>query len=495
VARANANTEGTGPARPAGTSAFRGAAARCAPGARVLGALLACALLLAGAARARAQTGFWFDEFGASYKSTAMGQAFTAVADDYSAAYYNPAGLTQIKGIFENAIGYIYANPNVNATFRGNPSIDIHGQPSSRGMFTGIASSLDIEETVRVFPWFRRFALGLVNWANLPEIIQYHAGPNQSRPHFLRHDMRFQLLALVVSLGFEVTPWLSVGAGIIPSVDSTADQHNFAATNKRSDPVMGVRLSIHQTAKVFVVPVAGILVKPPFLGLQDKVALGVSFRGENKNHHGKGPLYQVIGEESAAGDPLFGIYYPPALTINLVSFAPRQVTVGLCVRPLGGLTLSYDMTWKEWSRYLNYLELTPDPPLVDTFTHRAGAEYIWAFRKKEKGVFKVLRHVAFRGGYYYEPTPVQNEMIGIDNIFDSDQDVFSAGFCVTLAGKTMEHDLEFFYQLHHFHDVSRMAYIDSVYAYLNDIPLRDAYVPVEFGGDAWAVGGAYTMRF
>jgi len=485
----------------AGTPLWRGEGAACPGGSRrvrwgrALGTVFAAALLLMFSPGAWAQTGFWFDEFGASYKSTAMGQAFTAVADDYSAAYYNPAGLTQIKGIFENAIGYIYAKPRLRATFPGNSSINIRGQPSSRGMFTGIASSLDIEETIRVFPWFKRFALGVVNWTNLPEIIQYHAGPNQSRPHFLRHDMRFQLLALAVSLGFEVTPWFSIGAGIIPSIDSVADQHNFAATNKRDDPVLGMRLSIHQTAKVFVVPVFGILLKPPFLGLQDKVSFGVSYRGENKNHHGKGPLYQVIGEESAQGDPLSGFFYPPALTINLVSFAPRQVTFGLGLRPITGLTLAYDLTWKEWSRYQNYLELTPDPAFQDTLTHRVGAEYVWRFERKNSGIFKFLRSVAFRGGYYFEPTPVQNDVIGIDNIFDSDQDVYSAGFNVTFAGKTMEHDFEFFYQFHQFHDVSRMAYIDGVYATLNDIPLRDTYIPVEIGGNAWAVGGAYTMRF
>jgi hypothetical protein len=32
-------------------------------------------------------------------------------------------------------------------------------------------------------------------------------------------------------------------------------------------------------------------------------------------------------------------------------------------------------------------------------------------------------------------------------------------------------------------------------AYLNDIPIRDAYVPVEFGGNVWAIGGCYTIRF
>ncbi|MFC1889196.1 hypothetical protein ACFL4G_05510, partial [Thermodesulfobacteriota bacterium] len=70
--------------------------------------LFALSLTLGVAGGASAQTGLFFDEFGASYKAIAMGQAFTAVADDYSAAYYNPAGLTQIKTIFENATGYIY---------------------------------------------------------------------------------------------------------------------------------------------------------------------------------------------------------------------------------------------------------------------------------------------------------------------------------------------------------------------------------------------------
>ena len=450
-------------------------------------------LVLCLAAAAHGQTGLFFDEFGGSYKSTAMGQAFTAVADDYSAAYYNPAGLSQIQGIFENATGYIYARPDVTAHFPGNSTIDIHGQPSSRGMFTGIASSLDIEQTTRVFPWFRRFSFGLVTWMNLPEINQYHAGPITSRPHFLRHDMRFQLLALVVSAGFEVTPWFSVGAGIMPSVDSVADQDNFAATNKREDIIMGQRLSIHQTAKVFTVPVFGILIKPPFAGLEDKLALGVSYRGENKAHTGKGPLNQVIGMEDENGEPISGIYYPPVLTINLISFAPRQVTVGLAAKPLDGLTLAYDMTWKSWSRYETYLEQAPNPAFEDTYTHRVGAEYVWRPAFPARFLEKISK-VCLRAGYYFEPTPVQ-DVIGPDNIYDSDQDVVSAGLCLTLSGKTMEHDFEFFYQYHHFRDVSRLAFIDAVYAYLNDIDIRDAYVPVEFGGNVWAIGACYTIRF
>ena len=35
----------------------------------------------------------WTDAFGVGARATAMGGAFAAVADDYAATYYNPAGL------------------------------------------------------------------------------------------------------------------------------------------------------------------------------------------------------------------------------------------------------------------------------------------------------------------------------------------------------------------------------------------------------------------
>jgi len=59
----------------------------------------------------RAQVPAFFDDIGAGPRAIAMGQAFTAVADDASAAWYNPAGLTQIKSPFVLDIGYLYIDP------------------------------------------------------------------------------------------------------------------------------------------------------------------------------------------------------------------------------------------------------------------------------------------------------------------------------------------------------------------------------------------------
>lgn len=65
--------------------------------------LLACVLLAGAALSARAQSnagtsGAQFLKIGAGGRAGAMGDAFTAVADDVYASYYNPAGLIQLKG-------------------------------------------------------------------------------------------------------------------------------------------------------------------------------------------------------------------------------------------------------------------------------------------------------------------------------------------------------------------------------------------------------------
>jgi long-subunit fatty acid transport protein len=66
---------------------------RCVP-------IVACALLLAsGRAHAVGETGAQFLRIGVGAKACAMGEAFVAVADDPSAIYWNPAGLTQVSSV------------------------------------------------------------------------------------------------------------------------------------------------------------------------------------------------------------------------------------------------------------------------------------------------------------------------------------------------------------------------------------------------------------
>ncbi|MFH1865505.1 MAG: hypothetical protein ABIK85_06440, partial [Candidatus Eisenbacteria bacterium] len=66
--------------------------------------LIAClAVLVLGPALALAN-GFYMPTVGS--RAGAMGGAFIGLADDYSAVYWNPAGITQIKGMEVTATGH-----------------------------------------------------------------------------------------------------------------------------------------------------------------------------------------------------------------------------------------------------------------------------------------------------------------------------------------------------------------------------------------------------
>ncbi len=66
---------------------------------------------------------FMYDEGGVGIKAQSMGNAFTGVADDYSAIYWNPAGLTQLESS-EIDGGLYHLNFNNKATFAGSTILD-----------------------------------------------------------------------------------------------------------------------------------------------------------------------------------------------------------------------------------------------------------------------------------------------------------------------------------------------------------------------------------
>jgi long-chain fatty acid transport protein len=66
---------------------------------------------------------FFYNQEGTGSKAQAMGNAFIGVADDYSAIYWNPAGLTQLSS--SEICGDLYhLNFNNEATFRANTVAD-----------------------------------------------------------------------------------------------------------------------------------------------------------------------------------------------------------------------------------------------------------------------------------------------------------------------------------------------------------------------------------
>lgn len=461
--------------------------------------LLLLAVHVMTTASARAQTGQLLDEYGGSPKSIAMGQAFTGIADDFSAAYYNPAGLTQTKGVVEMSMGIFYAKQNATADieyvpFRSDNDMpsEITGQRTTKGFIIGIASSLDVPSLVKAYPWFRRFAFGMVFWLNYPELLSYDVGPEPYRPHFFRYDEGFALMAMVASVAVEVTPWLSLGGGAFMSQKTYSRQEVYSALNHTgtipgwpADDVFGSRLSIWSKAEIVIIPTLGLLFKPPVKSLQDKLSLGISWRKESKSHHARGPLIANIGIEDPDGEPT-EIGWRDFVSTTLsstVGFSPQQWTVGLAGQPMKGLSLAVDVTWKEYSEYVTYGDEKPDPPFEDTIVPRFGVEYAFEPGLSSRWL-RWMAIIAIRAGYYFEPTPVTSADKS-HNIFDTDQDVVSTGFQIDfpmMQGRILS-SIEAYFQYH----LLRDRHIEN-----DDDPF---FGPADLGGHVINVGGTLTTRF
>ena len=461
------------------------------------------AVIIFYAGRGQAQTGLYLDEFGASCKAIGMGQAFTAVADDFSAAYYNPAGLTQITSPLALTLGYFYAKPQAQAVMEWGPDrydndlpLEISAQRSLQGAIIGVASNLDIARVIETYPWFKRFAFGMVFWLNLPEILSYHTGPEAYRPHFLRWDEGFALLSMANSFAFEITPWFSVGAGFMASQNVSTKEHNMSAINKSTffplpvpgwepDEVIGTRVSIWSKAEAFVVPLAGLLLRPPTKSLRDKISLGVTWRDGQKVYHARGLMKVGFGYEDDDGNFTWYTYLTENYKTAVVGFQPTQVTAALAARPVEGLLLSADLTWKDWSKYVDYLDERPDPPFQDTFVPRVGVEYTVDPHFSSRWL-RWLEGFAVRAGYFFEPSPVPDgDDIRYRNIFDADMDVVStsAQFDFSTYGGWMHHSLEAYYQIH----LLRETYLPK-----EDNPW---FGPARLSGNVWSFGISMTTYF
>jgi len=128
---------------------------------RTLGFFACMALAAALVPRAAsAQTGLFFDEFGASSRASAMGQAYVGIADDPSAAYYNPAGLTQATSPFRFFLGYQFASPDVRARFPEGQENNFADDLTSGGPLIGFCSHLGEVDRLSQFPsWVGKMAI------------------------------------------------------------------------------------------------------------------------------------------------------------------------------------------------------------------------------------------------------------------------------------------------------------------------------------------------
>jgi long-chain fatty acid transport protein len=387
---------------------------------KLLAGLATTATLLASPMTSHANPA---DYFGFGARSVGLGGAVTAIADDFSANYYNPAGLATREDM-EITAGYALVAPTL--TLNG-ADLDVDG-------VNGVQGGIILRG--RVFDRTIALSLGL----HLPDerITRLRALP-ELQPRFALYDNHPQRLVMTTSAAIEVVPeMLYLGFGLTYlsdtrgrlNVDGQVDLEDAAGTTMIS------AVDVNFEAVRYLS--AGVVFRP-----WEPLRIGVTFRDEFDLSLDIGVVVNgdiILGGTTPEPSVLVEDASLAIVSQNSNLFSPRQVAFGIAWdEPCW--TLSFDVTWLQWSRFKSPtalltteldvgalpLSIPPNPlPTAPRFRDivvpRIGVEGI-VFDSKHLGI-------TARGGFWWEnsPAPVQT---ALTNLADGDKVGLAAGFTLT----------------------------------------------------------------
>ncbi len=398
------------------------------------------------------------DTVGVGLKASAMGEAFVAVADNYSATYYNPAGLGQITDELIMTVDWIYQAPKFKVTKLSTGEdlkfVDTNGVEVWNPVKAGSGDNLDDIDHNRPTIGITANMNEICSALNIP--INLTIGvimmiPNNMNQILILNDFvpdipkltRFgdpdEQLFIAFGLGAEIVKDLMF-AGISAKIgiygDGTVHNSDAGVILQGNQPQM----PIESQAMVFQMqvdwrilgdlnPIVGILLTP----FNKKLKIGATYRAETMFSIGPCPVIMNLGSDSSEQAALIPWN---ALVEYFIGYSPEEWSMGIAYE-IGRLVLSAGVELQRWSefpytkiydnQYFNLdWDLTgylpSDPDFDDVLNTSIGMEY------KHNHALTIL------AGYRHMPTPVPDQSGRVTNYLDMDKNAFSLG-CTYLIYK------------------------------------------------------------
>lgn len=395
------------------------------PSARCAGVLAALLLAPAGV---RASVP---DSYGFGSRSTAMAGAVTADAADFSACYYNPAGLVAAPGV-EVSAGYMYNWQNLRINDVDNEVADVHG------LMGGLVAPGELFGVP--------FAFGIA--VHLPDNgISYIHARRQGVPRWELYDTRAQLLYLSANIAIGLFDAIEIGGGIA-YLSATRGSFGIRGRADINFPYES-QLQHEVDADLTAVRFAQLGLRVP---LGEWGAIGATYRGQSNLDLEIDAHLEGVVDFSGIDVPL--LYELETKTI--ASFTPHQVALGVSLQRVDFLRINFDLTWMHWSGYESptakikaRLDVQPPegvsvelpgepaptvivpPEFEDRFVPRIGVEYRIPAYGEPRAVHghdepRVLLEIPLRAGYVFEHSPIP-EQSGVTNLVDADRHTITVG--------------------------------------------------------------------
>jgi long-chain fatty acid transport protein len=426
------------------------------------------------------------DTFGFGSRGAAMGDAQAADAQDFSANYYNPAGLAGAHD-FEIAIGY----------FRATHELETNGKSNNVDPVSGLVGGLVLPGKVFGIPV--AFGLGL----HVPDdrLSRVRDLP-QTQPRWELYDNRNQRVYLAANIAIRPWKWLEIGGGLsfMASTTGTLDisgEANILAVNSSQ-----VRHEVDASLGAIRYPQIGARV-----ALSDRAALALVYRGQfSLDLSLTAQLLGEIATGTGQGQGLTTAYYA-LQSASIDAYLPQQVVFGGSFLPHDRLKVNVDFTWVNWSAYITpvanvdvTLDIPPPvggwpnsikPPTVPTKT--AIVPLVMSDRiVPHVGVeWRAFDHGKFTGflraGYSFQKSPVGPQN-GITNYVDRDRHTMAigAGILIDKPVTVLPGDVRF--------DVHAQVDVLPTSITTKDNP-ADLVGDYSAGGYIWNLGATMVLGF
>ena len=371
-------------------------------------------------------SGFQLNEHGA--RAMAMAGAFTGLANDPSAIYFNPAGITQLNGtqfylgatMIMPLSSYTSPQPSLSTT-------DMVGQ-----IFTPINFYVTHQFSNKLYVGLsvnNQYGLGTKwdpNW-----IGRYNAVETSITTFYFTPVIAYKLLD---NLSISAGPTIAIA-----SIKMSSRTHN--PVNPAQDPLITLT-GDNVTGIGFT---AGILFKP-----SDKLQIGASFRSQTKFDL----TGTAVSDPATFYHPVYKVNFPfPNGTVASQLTTPANATLGLAFMPNTDWTMTFDFQYVGWSSY-DKLDLTfntynlTNPLAAGPTTESIPRNWQDSYILRLGFEYKASADFAVRFGVLYDKNPIKDEFVD-PTLPDADRVGLNIGF----GGKLTNHlGIDFSYMFLSFAD-------------------------------------------
>ena len=380
--------------------------------------LLACLLTLLSSVltpQARASAP---DVFGLGSRAIGLGGAYTALADDCTAAFYNPSGLALAKGP-SVTLGLFYAGSRLTISGVRKPL------ESPFGIILGSHAHIPLGGALK-----RRIAAGIAIYLPPDTVVREHGHAPQDA-FFPLYDNRTQRLVALPAVAVRLTDRLAIGFGLNFFAGLYGVVRGVEGTTR------AIEAEVYEDLYLIVSWQAGMTYV-----VNSKLRLAIAFR------QAFDIPFRTPVETALSGDPV------DLEVRSQTIYTPPELALGAALKLSDRLLLSIDLVLSFWSDYEgNYVKFTarlpvpevrvtvpldpklPDPDFGTAVALKTGVEY--RFRLGNP------LDLVVRAGYAFESSPVPSQP-AVTNMLDGFKHSLSLGLgfdLSRLAGTKLTIDL------------------------------------------------------